>query len=82
MATTDEVERLRAATGRDHDVLFVQLMIRHHLGGVHMLDAVLEASDRDEVVDAATIMKKTQQKEMNVLREALTRLGATPLPAG
>jgi len=81
MATTEEIEKLRTATGREHDILFLQYMIRHHLGGVHMIDAVLAASDRDEVVKAARVMKNTQQKEMSVLRDALARLGGTPLPA-
>jgi hypothetical protein len=30
MATKDELAKLRAATGRDLDILYSQLMIRHH----------------------------------------------------
>lgn len=79
MATNEEIDRLRNATGRDVDVLFAQLMLRHHLGGIHMIDAVLAQSDRPEVVSLAERMKATQQGEVEVFREMLKKLGAQPL---
>jgi uncharacterized protein (DUF305 family) len=81
MANADQMTRLRAATGSALDVLFLQLMIRHHLGGRHMLDAVLAASDQPEVVRAAKTMRAAQQTETANLTHLLTRLGGTPLPA-
>jgi hypothetical protein len=81
MASADEMTGLRGATGKDLDIRFLQLMIRHHLGGLHMIDAVLAGSDGSEVVQAARTMKRAQQTEMANLNELLTRLGATPLPA-
>jgi uncharacterized protein (DUF305 family) len=81
MASAEEMAKLRAASGRELDILFLQLMIRHHLGGVHMLDAVLETSDVGEVVDAATTMKSVQDGELTNLQNALKTLGGTPLPA-
>jgi uncharacterized protein (DUF305 family) len=81
MASADEMERLRDARGRDVDVLFLQLMIRHHLGGVHMIDGMLAAGGSDEVMRAAQTMKNVQQTEMNNLNQLLTRLNARPLPA-
>jgi Domain of unknown function (DUF305) len=41
MAKADEMTRLRGATGKDLDILFLQLMIKYHLGGSHMIDVVL-----------------------------------------
>jgi uncharacterized protein (DUF305 family) len=79
MATDDELDRLYGSTGKDFDVLFLQLMLRHHLGGIHMVDGVLEQSDRHEVVVLATRMKDGQQAEVEVLRNLLTKLGAGPL---
>jgi uncharacterized protein (DUF305 family) len=79
MATDDDLDRLYGSTGRDFDVLFAQLMLRHHLGGIHMVDGVLEQSDRDEVVVLATRMKQSQQAEVEVLHSLLRRLGARPL---
>jgi uncharacterized protein (DUF305 family) len=81
MASAAEMARLREATGRELDVLFLQLMIRHHLGGVHMVDAVLAASDEPEVVRVAQTMKNTQETELLNLQAQLTALGAGPLPA-
>jgi uncharacterized protein (DUF305 family) len=80
-ADAAQLSRLREAAGTDLDVLFLQLMIRHHLGGVHMIDAVLASSDRPEVVRAAGTMKRTQQTELANLGQLLTRLGGSPLPA-
>jgi uncharacterized protein (DUF305 family) len=81
MASAKEMTGLRGATGNGLDVLFLQLMIRHHLGGIHMVDAVLTASDRSEVVRAAQTMKRAQRTETANLNQLLTRLGGTPLPA-
>jgi uncharacterized protein (DUF305 family) len=79
MATDDELDRLYGSTGNDFDILFLQLMLRHHLGGIHMVDGVLEQSDRDQVVVLATRMKEGQQAEVEALRNLLTKLGARPL---
>ena len=76
MAGADELADLRAATGTDLDARFLRLMIRHHLGGVHMLDAVLAASDRAEVVRAARTMRATQRTELANLNDLLTRASA------
>ena len=47
MASADELERLKAATGEEADLLFLQLMRVHHEGGLHMaLDAMAARRDR------------------------------------
>jgi uncharacterized protein (DUF305 family) len=78
LASTDELRRLEAASGHDADVLFCQLMLRHHLGGIHMADAVLALTDDDRVVDMATRMRNTQSGEVEALRLSLRNLGAEP----
>src|SRR5262245_26444816 len=40
MASDDELRELRVAEGTDAEILFLQLMIRHHEGGVLMARAV------------------------------------------
>ncbi|MFI7605773.1 DUF305 domain-containing protein [Micromonospora sp. NPDC049366] len=75
MATPAEMEQLRAAQGREFDVLFLNMMIKHHLGGIHMIDGVLDASDEPDVVRTAQTMKNTQQTDLTNLRNALKRLG-------
>ncbi|MDM4720547.1 DUF305 domain-containing protein [Micromonospora sp. WMMA1363] len=74
MATPEQMAQLRAAQGTDLDVLFLELMITHHIGGIHMVDALLDASDEPEVVNAAQIMKNTQQTDLVNLQNALKRL--------
>lgn len=74
MATPEQMAQLRAAQGRDMDVLFLELMIVHHIGGVHMIDAVLKVTDEPDVVRSAQTMKNTQQKDLTNLRNTLQRL--------
>jgi uncharacterized protein (DUF305 family) len=79
LASRDELKRLEEASGRDADVLFCQLMLRHHLGGIHMIDAVLADTDDDRVRDLAQQMRNAQAGEIEALRELLKALGAQPL---
>jgi uncharacterized protein (DUF305 family) len=79
LASRDELARLEAASGRDADILFCQLMLRHHLGGIHMIDAVLDVSDNDQVRELAEQMRQAQRGEIEALRELLKVLGAQPL---
>jgi uncharacterized protein (DUF305 family) len=79
MATTDELNQLNQATGKQVDILFCQLMLRHHLGGIHMVEAVLTLTHNQRVLDLANNMKAGQQKEVTQLKDDLTRLGAQPL---
>ncbi|MEU8664612.1 DUF305 domain-containing protein, partial [Actinoplanes philippinensis] len=55
MATPEEMKKLRETTGLEGDRLFLQMMIKHHLGGVHMAQEVAEVSKDKEVVEAAQL---------------------------
>lgn len=79
MATDDQMEQLHNATGKDVDILFCQLMLRHHLGGIHMIDGVLQESHNSTVRQLAQTMKNNQQAEVATLQRMLTELGAKPL---
>ncbi len=83
MATADELARLRAARGVDAEVLFLQLMIRHHEGGVMMAKAVIAESTREEVIAMARSIDESQAAEIAAMIEMLTERGAKkppPLP--
>ncbi|GGM44220.1 hypothetical protein GCM10011608_31180 [Micromonospora sonchi] len=69
MATREQITQLHEAQGAEVDRIFIELMIKHHIGGVHMADGVLKASDRPEVARMAEAMKLSQQKEINELRK-------------
>ncbi|MFU8872085.1 DUF305 domain-containing protein [Micromonospora sp. SL4-19] len=75
MATPDEMAKLRSTQGREFDVLFLQLMIKHHLGGIHMIQGVLDEGHDDDVRAVAQVMKNTQQTDLTNLQAALKRLG-------
>jgi uncharacterized protein (DUF305 family) len=79
MATRDEIAKLKAATGKDADILFLQYMLRHHLGGIHMVDGVLAQNPTPEVRELAETMKRNQSGEVTVMENLLKQLGAEPL---
>jgi len=76
MASDAERARLRQASGREAEILFLQLMIRHHEGGVEMARAILAQSDRDELVTMARSIESTQAGEIAVMRELLAERGS------
>src|SRR5690606_31701456 len=76
MASQEEMAALRAAEGLEVDRLFVELMIIHHVGGIHMVDAILEVTEHPEVRFLAEAMKLGQEKELTVLRDIQERIAA------
>ena len=78
MATDDELRRLRAAQGSDAEILFLQLMIRHHEGGVIMARAVEELSRRDDILAIARGIDSSQRVEIAAMTEMLAKRGARP----
>lgn len=81
MASDAELTRLAQLSGRDLDVLFLQLMIRHHQGGLTMLRYAAEHAEIGVVRNLAAQMIVAQTHEVDMLTAMLTERGATPLPA-
>src|SRR5258705_6403055 len=79
MATRDEIAKLKAAKGKDVDILFLQYMLHHHLGGIHMVDGVLLENPTPQVKELAETMKRNQSGEITVMKNMLSQLGAQPL---
>ena len=78
MASEDQLQKLRVAQGTDADILFLQLMIRHHEGGVLMARAVSGLSRRAEVVAMAKSIDDGQRAEIVAMTEMLSKRGARP----
>ncbi|GIF47557.1 DUF305 domain-containing protein [Asanoa ferruginea] len=78
MASSEDLARLREATGGDFDVLWAQLMLRHHLGGIVMAEAALRLSDDKQLQWLAGAMKSGQQSEIGALEDVLRRNDAKP----
>ncbi|SCX52403.1 Uncharacterized conserved protein, DUF305 family [Klenkia marina] len=81
MATEDELAQLRAATGEDFDVLFLQLMIRHHQGGLEMAEYGAAHASEAVVRGLARSIVETQTAETGTMATMLAARGGSPLPA-
>jgi uncharacterized protein (DUF305 family) len=64
MATQAEMTALGKATGKEFDRLFLEMMIKHHLGGVHMAEAAVAQSTDPDVRWLAGGMKDRQKIEI------------------
>ncbi|MGH8967952.1 MAG: DUF305 domain-containing protein, partial [Actinomycetes bacterium] len=80
MASDAELAALRAATGPELDVLFLQLMLRHHQGGAGMLEYAADHAAVPQVRNLADQMRRSQSVETDYLRQLLTERGGQPLP--
>lgn len=81
MASPAEMARLRQATGRELEVLFLQLMLRHHQSGVTMARYAAKHADIPQVANLARQMASAQAKEITYMKQLLAQRGAAPLPA-
>nr|WP_223291065.1 DUF305 domain-containing protein [Streptomyces avicenniae] len=81
MATDAQLDELRAASGRDAEVLFLELMTVHHRAGVEMAEAGAELASTDEIRDLAAGMAAAQESEIGLMTDLLTARGAAPPPA-
>jgi uncharacterized protein (DUF305 family) len=81
MATEDELAELRSLSGREFDVRFLQLMIRHHQGGYDMASYAAANADVSAVRTLARSIAETQQVETTTMAGMLTDRGGRPLPA-
>lgn len=80
MATPSDVDRLIAAKGTAQDILFLQLMIRHHQGGLPMARYAREHASQKSVRDLAQSMLNAQSSEIVEMEGLLRSLGGQPLP--
>ena len=81
MASQEEIDQLGRATGKDLDVRFLQLMIRHHEGGVIMTTAAARTAANPQVRGLAALMTADQSQEIATMTGLLAALGHQPLPA-
>ncbi|MER7008617.1 DUF305 domain-containing protein [Dactylosporangium sp. NPDC000555] len=79
MASDDDLKKLKSSTGKDFDIVWCQLMLRHHLGGVHMAEVAAKNAKTEEVRDSAERMRVSQTYDISALTDKLKDLGAQPL---
>jgi len=81
MATETELAQLRSLSGTPFDVLFLQLMIRHHQGGLEMAQYGHDHAAVDVVRGLARSIAETQTAETTTMEAMLRQRGGSPLPA-
>jgi len=77
MATPEQINELRHASGEDADKLFLQLMIPHHQAALPMSEAILERTDRPEVKILAEAIHNSQEVEIKMMQDKLESMGAS-----
>ena len=81
MATTAEIQKMQGLKGKESDIDFLQLMIRHHQGGAPMMAYAAEHATDPVVRNFAAKMAQSQAAEITVMTQMLAVRGAQPLPA-
>lgn len=80
MATSDELNKLRKLSGKELDVFFLQLMLRHHEGGLEMAQYAADHAARGYVRNLADKIVQSQENEADMMKSYLAERGAQPLP--
>lgn len=80
MASPVDLDGLRAASGTRFDVLFLQLMLRHHQGGTPMAQYAAQQGELAQVRNLAEKMVVSQGAESEYMAQLLAEHGAQPLP--
>lgn len=79
MASREQLQALRAASGKKAEVLYLQLMIVHHRAGVEMAQAAVAAAKQPQVVRLARSMVSGQSSEIQAMTAMLSARGAEPM---
>ncbi len=80
MATQEQVNALKTLPSPALEKQFLELMIRHHQGGVAMAQAELQTGSQPNVKRLADNIVKGQQAEIEYMQGLLQKMGAAPLP--
>jgi uncharacterized protein (DUF305 family) len=81
MASPEELSRLKSVTGKDLDILFLQLVLRHHQGAVPMAQYAVLHAGVGYVRDLGQKIVSSQSAEVTLMIKMLADRGAAPLPA-
>jgi uncharacterized protein (DUF305 family) len=79
MASEPEMTKLQTLHGNALDIMFLQLMIRHHQGGVPMAQYAAQNATQPYVRDLAQAMVAAQSSELVTMEQLLRQLGGAPL---
>ena len=77
MVTHDELDELFSLSGNEADLVFIDLMVAHHIGGVHMARGIVKLTEDPEVLRVAEAMVRGQRTEIDALNAIAERLNGT-----
>ncbi|MFE3460395.1 DUF305 domain-containing protein [Nocardiopsis aegyptia] len=77
LATPEEMAELEEAEGVEAEILFLELMIAHHEGGIDMAEAEVELGGEPMVTDLAQGMADAQLTEIDAMENMLEERGVT-----
>ncbi|MFB8128738.1 DUF305 domain-containing protein [Streptomyces mirabilis] len=78
MATNTELGRLGKLQGKQAEILYLQLMYDHHMGGIDMARACTQQCTVPQERKLAQGMVDAQQSEMKVMADLLRERGSAP----
>lgn len=78
MASPEEIAALQEAEGEEAEILYLQLMLTHHISGVEMADAAVQMAGEQDVLQMARNMGMGQVKEIDLIVDLLEARGAEP----
>jgi uncharacterized protein (DUF305 family) len=78
MATNAELDQLRTADGKQAEILYLQLMTDHHMGGVDMARGCAKQCEVPQERKLAQGMVDAQQSEMDLMAGMLKERGSAP----
>jgi uncharacterized protein (DUF305 family) len=81
MASPEELQKLWQARGQAFDILFMQLMTRHHEGGLLMAADAQNSARLQAVRDTGRGIVFEQTQEIALMAQLLQADGAAPLPS-
>lgn len=80
MASPADLTRLQRGTGIANEILYLQLMMRHHQGGIDMAAQAARNTTTDVVRRVASLMVDEQTQETQVIQTLLSLRRSEPLP--
>ena len=79
-ATNAEIAKLQSLSGPDMDAYFLQLMMRHHLGGAPMAQFAATHATVPAVRVLAENMQASQNAEVDLMKQMMAAKSIQPLP--
>jgi uncharacterized protein (DUF305 family) len=75
LATSEEMVSMEEAEGVEAEVMFLELMIAHHEGGIDMAEAEVELGREERVMNFAQGMVNAQRSEIELMESMLAERG-------